>query len=262
MINVFDQKERQLKAERWVEDIKVRCSGDIDLAIKSSYIITATDNLNICRSEIERPKSFITIDDSSVMEAIMKWGYTDTEKVAVLNFASFKHPGGGFLNGMMAQEEELCHHSILYPILESFTKDYYEPNRDSLNKGLYTDDLIYSKDVYFDDGSNGLYIDVITCAAPNRKVSRRCGVSKEKHNRALLSRIHRILEVAEYHKVDTLILGAYGCGVFGNAPEDVAETFYFYLNEEFKNVFGSIIFAIPNSGKVGSTNFRVFHDRF
>ena len=38
----------------------------------------------------------------------------------LLNFASFKNPGGMFLKGSPAQEEALCHNSILYPILDSF----------------------------------------------------------------------------------------------------------------------------------------------
>ena len=35
-------------------------------------------------------------------------------KIAVLNFSSFKHPGGGFMTDMLAQEESLCYCSNLY----------------------------------------------------------------------------------------------------------------------------------------------------
>ena len=45
---------------------------------------------------------------------------------------------------------------------------------------------------------------------------------------------------------ETLILGAYGCGVFGQDPRQVANIFKLYL----KNIncsFERVIFAIPES---------------
>ena len=58
--------------------------------------------------------------------------------VTLLNFASARNVGGGFINGAKAQEEDLCRCSALYPCLESCT-DYYETNRNQSSM-LYTDD--------------------------------------------------------------------------------------------------------------------------
>lgn len=69
-------------------------------------------------------------------------------KLCVLNFASFTNPGGGFIDGAMAQEEAICHNSTLYNILVE-KMEFYNENRLNENHGLYTDRAIYSPSVLF-----------------------------------------------------------------------------------------------------------------
>src|SRR5262245_40676035 len=71
-------------------------------------------------------------------------GETD---VAMLNFASARRVGGGFLGGAQAQEEELCRASALYRCLETVPA-YYEANR-AQRSALYTDRVIWSPAVPF-----------------------------------------------------------------------------------------------------------------
>ena len=59
-------------------------------------------------------------------------------------------------------------------------------------------------------------------------------------------RIRLVLETAKTHKVDILLLGAFGCGVFGNNPKDVKDIFIGLLENEYANVFEKIIFTIPD----------------
>ncbi len=174
-------------------------------------------------------------------------------KMAVLNFASYKHPGGMYLKGSKAQEECLCHESILYNVLKRFP-DYYDWNKSNIYDHLYTNRAIYSPAVLFMRGARTANCDVITCAAPNFSAGRSYKkVTREDNTLALKSRIKMVLDIAEDNKVDTLILGAYGCGVFGQEPKEVAEIFSQCLSS-VPYGFKRVIFAIPE----GNNNFSVF----
>lgn len=164
-------------------------------------------------------------------------------KTAVLNFSSYKEPGGLFLLGSKAQEECLCHSSFLYNVLCNFESSFYEVNKKNLNKALYQNKALYSPDVvFFDKDGDKHWCDVITCAAPNKKAAQKyCNVSDETNYKVLNDRIDFIYKVAEVEGVDTLILGSYGCGVFGQDINEVAELFIKNLK---KYNFKKVIFAV------------------
>lgn len=194
----------------------------------------------------------VVVDDINTVEAIAKYmdGHT-----AVLNFASYKEPGGKFLEGSMAQEESLCHSSFLYNVLAQ-CQGYYQWNNEHKNRGLYKNRALYSPNVRFFHGENTYVADVITCAAPNLSTARKyCDVSPQENTAALNSRIQFLLDIAEREKVDTLIFGAWGCGVFGQDPEEVAQIFKNNLPE--RNI-KKVIFAIP----AGNNNFEAFDKIF
>lgn len=164
-------------------------------------------------------------------------------KTAVLNFASYKNPGGKFLEGSRAQEESLCYNSYLFNVLNKFS-DYYAWNNEHKNNGLYLNRAIYSPSILFFDGDNTKYCDVITCAAPNQ--FRHTKATKEENAEALNDRIKFVLDIAADNQVDNLILGAFGCGVFGQDATEVAQMFLSYLTTTRK-LFNTVIFAIPKS---------------
>lgn len=148
------------------------------------------------------------------------------QKVAALNFASYINPGGGFLNGAMAQEEAICTQSDLYPVIASQI-DFYAWNKQHRNRGLYMNRGLYSPDIIWDgDAQSG----VITCAAPNKTAGRRTLREPEEQMKfysdadsAMLSRMNFVKRIAEDQQVDVLILGAWGAGVFGFKPAEVAK---------------------------------------
>lgn len=196
-------------------------------------------------SENWKYHTFIRVVADNSETAIMK--SIASHRMAVLNFASYKNPGGMFLKGSTAQEESLCHHSFLYNVL-SEKKDFYNWNRKNLNKALYMNRALYSPDILF--YKDGVYTicDVITCAAPNKKAAKKYNAVSELENEiALFNRIQFVLDMARYKKVSTLILGAYGCGVFGQDSYRVAGMFRQLLETKFLGCFENVIFAIPFS---------------
>ncbi len=57
-------------------------------------------------------------------------------------------------------------------------------------------------------------------------------------------RIDKMLALALRQGNETLILGAWGCGVFRNDPEEIAELFKKHLHGKYKNKFKRVVFAI------------------
>lgn len=191
----------------------------------------------------------IIIEDSNVSDEIenLLVNFSD-KKICVLNFASFTSPGGGFINGAMAQEEALCHDTNLYNILKEF-KPLYDKNKLLRNNGIYKNWAIYSPDVVYDKmcDSTANHIDIITCPAPNASVFFNSFSSEEDANRysnILYERCKYVLDIARENNVNVLCLGAFGCGVFANNPYCVAECFKILLETKNYN-FDVVTFPIP-----------------
>jgi uncharacterized protein (TIGR02452 family) len=165
-----------------------------------------------------------------------------------LNFASAKHPGGGFLGGARAQEESLARSSGLYACLNGNPMYTFHHAR---SDALYTDYAIYSPDVpVFRDDEGGLldqpYLcSFITSPAPNAKVV----LERDRRRRAEIRdamdrRIRKVLAIAAARGHEALVLGAWGCGVFGNDSQEVAELFQRALGYHFQGVFTRVVFAV------------------
>ena len=203
-------------------------------------------NRNLHPALIEHP--IITIQTmDSVSSIVSQVTQNPYHKVAVLNFASYKHPGGMFLAGSSAQEESLCHASYLYNVLDHFDGTYYEWNKNHLNNALYLNRGLYTPNIMFKLNDNTVYADVITVAAPNKGTALRYGhVDRHDNLTALKSRIDFVVDIAEDNGVDILILGAFGCGVFQQDPNEVAHLFQERCSKP-SNV-RQYIFAIPPDG--------------
>lgn len=190
-----------------------------------------------------------------------------TGPVCALNFASAKNPGGGFLRGARAQEEDVARCSALYPT-QLANRAYYDANRATASM-LYTDHLIYSPRVPFfrDDRLDLLeepYLcDVITSPAPNAgQALRRDAEAGPAIIETLDRRAAMVLAVAQARGARRLVLGAWGCGVFRNDPAAVAEVFGAHLaSDRFVGAFDHVTFAIYDRSP-GQTTLAAFQARF
>jgi uncharacterized protein (TIGR02452 family) len=170
------------------------------------------------------------------------------QRVAALNFASAKNPGGGFLSGARAQEESLTRSSGLYACLKDQPMyAFHRAQRDP----MYTDHAIYSPDVPVFRTDDGTLLErphlcsFITCPAVNaRVVLQRDSTRRLEIRAAMEQRIIKVLTIAALQKHDTLVLGAWGCGAFGNDSREIAELFEQALSGGFHGVFSKVVFAI------------------
>jgi uncharacterized protein (TIGR02452 family) len=165
-------------------------------------------------------------------------------KPLALNFASGVHPGGGFLNGARAQEEALCRSSALY---QTLVGDLMYEEHKKRTRPDSTDWAIYSPDVPIfraDDGAeleSPWLLSFITCAAPYAPA-----IGQPEAGDLLRRRIHRALAIARAYRYSALILGAWGCGAFGNDTHRTAADFRQALANEFSGAFSDIVFAIAD----------------
>jgi uncharacterized protein (TIGR02452 family) len=255
--------KRNSNPAKWLQFILNNFAEDIEYSVANSdlymqyadFARTQYPELSICND--------VSVEDLDTTSAIFKYS---NSKVAALNFANYVNCGGGFMYGANAQEECLCAESTLYPVLYRFSEEYYtkhlneEGDIDLHNTIILTggDDMIYSKDITFIRGEDVVKADIITAAAP--LFLQHHGASKDKYDydvyvTILENRIKKILQVSNNYNLDTLILGAFGCGAFGNDPELVSSIFSNLLQTTPISA-EKIVFAVPNM----DSNYSVFKE--
>lgn len=195
-------------------------------------------------------------------------------RVAVLNMASHRNPGGGWLRGAVAQEEMLCYRSSL---ALSLHQRYY-PWRQRM--GIYTPDvLIIRSDM--PSGHKLLMPDVpaedlpvvsaLSIAALCRPETRRLqtrradGTTVERQIYAddaardlTKDKMRLCLRMAAHRGHGSLVLGALGCGAFLNPREEVTQCWLEVFGEaEFAGGWWEdVVFAVYDARNEG--NFDVF----
>ena len=247
---------------------------------------------------VECPNNYNTItgclnaDCVDVAKQLIDEGYNP----AILNLASNVSPGGGYHKGTSAQEESLCQMSTLSQSLYQFGSLKYKHIRDANLPnitGVYPMDInfggIYSPDVtFFRNNFSKLYTlrddvfscPVITVASLSNRIKNEYTNDERKYfnsNGALTeegsiiesNKIRTIFRIALDNGHDSVVLGAFGCGVYNLLSSEVSKLFFDILNEsEFKNKFKKLVFAIyegkSSSRKITGSKgkFKPFYEWF
>ena len=228
-------------------EIKEDCANAIsgtELIKEETYLIYAAQS-----TFVQRFNTHFEVNPESILVSARRLSEAG-KQVFCLNFASAKNPGGGFLGGAQAQEETLARSSALYNCLLP-QMEMYERNR-NLKTCLYSDEMIYSPNVPIFRDENGALLtnyykmSILTAPAVNAGAVRRQEANHISQIEIVMhNRIEKVLQIAAIKGYTTLILGAWGCGVFQNNPLDIARYFKYHLYEgRFQDVFENVVFAI------------------
>ncbi|KAK1712684.1 hypothetical protein BDP67DRAFT_52796 [Colletotrichum lupini] len=184
-------------------------------------------------------------------------------RVAVLNMASPLTPGGGFVNGAGSQEESLCMRTTLLPSLKD---EYYRlPELGA----IYTPDVLVFRDEDADDvleKRDRWFVDCISAAMlrnPEIERDEYTGFShyvQEKDRQLILEQMKIVLRICQLKGIKKIVLGAWGCGAYGNPVAEVAKAWKKALlprndgkgkkkgNKETWSGIEEVVFAIKDTG--------------
>lgn len=230
-----------------VEAAEVETAVETEVALESTE---SADEVESAPAEEAAPAlPEVTVLDASATQAILDngRGYAQFCDMAVLAFASFTNPGGGYIQGYLGQEATLCADSYLYNVLDKQRKWYGENRRRNINCELYRNRALVVPAVRFDRNHVHAYADVIVAAAPNAKRARQeYRVSDDALLDALRDRIRFVLAICDELGREKLVLGAWGCDNNGFDAEAVAELFREELaSGDFK--VKQVFFAVPST---------------
>lgn len=230
----------------------------------------------------DTPPVIEIVDDDTLTHAktLVDKGY----HVTVLNMASTYLPGGGVMKGSGAQEEDLFRRTNLmgylyhlHPIGRDFgftvpSNHIFYPI-DGGHDIIWTPQVAVFKDNRINEFQlldKPYFVDVITCAAVRKPQLTKDNTLDTNDEYLMRSKIQSILNCAALSATENnaLVLGAFGCGAYGNPPKQIAKIFH----EEIENCphinnLDLIHFAIIDSNSVGQKhnpdgNFKPFFDEF
>lgn len=175
------------------------------------------------------PRLAIRVADTlTAARSILSSVGNNDKKVAILSMASPLSPGGGFLNGATSQEEFLCMRTTLLPALRD---EFYRLPEVG---GVYTPDVLVFRASSDDDEDDLLdkrdrwFVDVVSAAMlrlPETEVDEetgRGGYVHAKDRELVLEKMRAVMRILQAKGAARVVLGAWGCGAYGNPVGEVA----------------------------------------
>lgn len=252
----YYEPEVKISAGQKTEKKQIIIKEDMEQSIARSILISPAKGAGILEKysvcEIcNQPET--RVENCSTVEAIRMLAEEGKTGIGVLNFASAKNPGGGFINGAKAQEESLAVSSTLYPTLTAH-EEYYRENRVHssmmyLDYGIYSPEVVFFRDEEFRLTETPVKASVLTLPAVNMGQVLFKGEDAGEAKRVMRRRMKLALGIFAEQKAKHLVLGAYGCGVFRNDPKEVAAWWRELLGEGMGRYFASVFHAVLDRSK-------------
>ncbi|KAI4211132.1 MAG: hypothetical protein LQ351_006031 [Letrouitia transgressa] len=190
--------------------------------------------------------------------------------VLILNMANAEHGGGGWLKGALAQEEALCYRSSLsfalkrkfYPMPDLGA--IYSPAVFVIRKSLADSHKLLD---LTNPGKLPVVSVVSVAAIRDPKIEHILGTGEEKYKEhqekeLMRDKMRIVLRVACHNRHRKIVLGALGCGAFGNPKAEVVRLWHEVLKEkEFSGGWWEdLVFAVMEEGgsEQSDGNFGAF----
>ena len=218
----------------WGQAVQAACAAKV--SIRPDDPLPISTGVSVTETRVQ-------VTNETTLGAAFRF-VSDGLRPLALNFANGIAPGGGFLAGAKAQEEVLCRSSALF--LTLIDDPMYDEHRQRWRPDS-TDWVIYSPDVPVFRSEEGIPLEspwllsFLTCAAPYAPE-----IGQPEAGELLKQRIARVLAVARSYRYTALVLGAWGCGSFGNDTRRTANDFRKALEGEFAGAFSDVVFAISD----------------
>ncbi|MEY2844661.1 MAG: hypothetical protein RL076_207 [Chloroflexota bacterium] len=235
--------------------------AQLDLARAQTVVFSPMQAIPAPREKYKQLVTYVHNQTTlTVAHARQKRGY----RVAILNFTQPTTLGGGWLNGRNAQEASLFRSSGLLSCLRNVP--WYGDPVHAVNP-FYDDTTIVSPNVPIIRAHDGDLLEQpwsahFISATPIhvRAVRKYMPTRIAEVPMAIGRRTTRIIEAAATTKANVLVLGAWGCGRFGNDPDVVIAAFQAAFESPAIRNFAIIDFAVPDV-LVGTPLYQRFRNR-
>lgn len=233
------KEERKAEAEKHLGLVRGLFATETAKTVEGATLYEDGDGRELALPEARFEQTEVVVEWGQLADAVTH----AKGKVCVVDPASYRIPGGNYLNGGWGTEEQICAESNLFPVLEGLRATYHDANRQSTHGGLNSDRALYLQDVMFTTGGIMRKRDVLVCAPPNRNFALENHRSVAECDMDLAHRIETVMRIAAVNGADTLVMGAFGCGFFGNDAEHVAGLLRTWLDAH-PGQFQQVVFSI------------------